>query len=173
MANYLIRLILTLNATSWMIVIYGIKEQCTLFGMPAIITSVVLLFVPIILSLFSIILSLLLGDDSINACKECVLADNEFLPVYLGYFFVSLSITDLTTLFFVYIIVYIFTYLTQTLYFNPIFLLFGYHFYHVITGQGTKVFVIARGKPIRNSKMVEFRQLKRINDTTYIALRRR
>lgn len=73
------------------------------------------------------------------------------------------------TLCFVYAIVFVFTFLTQTQYFNPIFLLFGYHFYHITTEQGTKAFLIAKGKVIRNAKDVEFTDLRRINDTTYIS----
>ena len=69
---------------------------------------------------------------------------------------------------FLYIIVFVFTFVSQTQYFNPIFLLFGYHYYHVLTPQGTKVFIIARGKVIRNKSYFAFDNLRRINDTTYI-----
>ena len=69
---------------------------------------------------------------------------------------------------YVYIIVFIFTFLSQTQYFNPIFLLFGYHYYHILTKRGTRVFIIARGKVIRNKNNMQFDNLKRINDTTYI-----
>ena len=79
-------------------------------------------------------------------CKEFSLADNEFLPVYLGYFFVSLSIADCYTMAAVYVLVFIFTYLSQTQYFNPVYLLFGYHYYHVLTPKGTNVFVIKKGE---------------------------
>ena len=57
---------------------------------------------------------------------------------------------------FLYIIVFVFTFISQTQYFNPIFLLFGYHYYHVLTPQGTKVFIIARGKVIRNKSYLAF-----------------
>jgi len=99
------------------------------------------------------------------------LADNEFLPVYLGYFFVSLSITNWYTMATIYFLVFIFTYLSQTQYFNPIYLLFGYHYYHILTTQGTRVFVIKKGKVIRNKKNIFFEHLRRINDTTFIERR--
>ena len=109
-----------------------------------------------------------LGADSLESCKEFSLADNEFLPTYLGYFFVSLSISDYITMIYLYLIVFVFTFLSQTQYFNPIFLLFGYHYYHVSTERGTKVFVIKRGKVIRNKENLLLDNLKRINDTTYL-----
>jgi hypothetical protein len=111
---------------------------------------------------------LFLGSDSITGCEEFSLADNEFLPTYLGYFFVSLSVSDNTTMLYLYVIVFVFTYLSQTQYFNPIFLLFGYHYYHILTKQGTRIFVITKGNVIRNKENISFDKLKRINDTTYI-----
>lgn len=169
MLNVMFRFILTANATSWMVVIYGIKEQWSLWVLPDWGTGLALLLIPIVLSLLSIALSGFFGRDGMRSCQECVLADHEFLPVYLGYFFVALSVNNCMTLCFVYAIVFVFTFLTQTQYFNPIFLLFGYHFYHITTEQGTKAFLIAKGKVIRNAKDVEFTDLRRINDTTYIS----
>lgn len=151
-----------------MVVVYGIKERWSFWSCSVWITGVILLFVPIILSLISIALTAFLGYEGLQSCSECVLADQDFLPVYLGYFFVALSINNCTTLCFIYAIVFVFTFLTQTQYFNPIFLLFGYHFYHIMTEQGTRVFVIAKGKVIRNGKNTKFTGLRRINNTTYI-----
>ena len=136
--------------------------------MPPYLFGLVLLCIPIILSLISISISSCLGADSLESCKEFSLADNEFLPTYLGYFFVSLSISDYITMIYLYLIVFVFTFLSQTQYFNPIFLLFGYHYYHVSTERGTKVFVIKRGKVIRNKENLLLDNLKRINDTTYL-----
>lgn len=169
MLNVIFRFILTANATSWMVVIYGIKEQWSFWVIPDWGTGLALLLIPIVLSLVSIAMSGSFGRDGMRSCQECVLADHEFLPVYLGYFFVALSINNCMTLCFVYAIVFVFTFLTQTQYFNPIFLLFGYHFYHITTEQGTKAFLIAKGKVIRNAKDVEFTDLRRINGTTYIS----
>lgn len=169
MINFIYRLILTLNATSWMVVIYGIKEHWHIQNLPAWVAGIGLLLIPVVLSILSILTSALFGKDTIKRCQECNLADNEFLPVYLGYFFVSLSINDLPTLLFLYGIIFVFTFLSQTQYFNPTFLLFGYHFYHITTEQGTKVFVIHRGRIIRRGNEMSFNNLRRINDTTYIA----
>ncbi|MCD8089077.1 MAG: hypothetical protein LUD81_00335 [Clostridiales bacterium] len=112
-----------------------------------------------------------LGTDCINNCKECDLSDSDFLPVYLGYFFVALSINDFYTLIVVFLIVFIFTHYTQAMYFNPIFLIFGYHFYKTTTQHGTKIFLIIKGRVIRNVADINFTNLKRLNDTTYIGKR--
>ena len=166
--NFLFRFLLTLNATLWMIVVYALKAEWTYQSVPAWGIALLILCLPILLSALSIGISSKLGSDSIHGCSECSLADQEFLPVYLGYFFISLSVPDDITMLFLYIIVFVFTFISQTQYFNPIFLLFGYHYYHVLTPQGTKVFVIARGKVIRNKSYLAFDNLRRINDTTYI-----
>lgn len=82
----------------------------------------------------------------------------------------ALSVPDDITMLFLYGIIFIFTFLSQTQYFNPLYLLFGYHYYHVLTAQGTRVFVIARGKVIRNPLYMSFIKLKRVNDTTYLSI---
>lgn len=162
------RLLLTFSATSWMIVIYVIKSKWTISTLPAWIIAILLLLVPIVLSFISVWISRFLGEDYLFECEEFSLADNEFLPTYLGYFFISLSVSDRYTMTFLYIIVFVFTYLSQTQYFNPIFLLFGYHYYHILTRPGSRVFVICRGKFVRNKENLSFSHLRRINDTTYI-----
>lgn len=171
--NLLFKLLLTVNATSWMVVIYGIKEKVTILNIPQYIFGMLLLCIPIFLSFISIEVSSFLGTDYLEGCKELDLADNDFLPTYLGYFFVSLSIPDNVTMVYLYIIIFVFTFASQTQYFNPILLLFGYHYYYAITEYGTKVFIIVRGKVIRNKNKITFNNLKRINDTTYIQRKER
>ena len=169
--TYLYRFILTLNSTSWMVVIYGINKRWTILQLPCLETSILLLLIPVLLSLLSLVVARWLGNDSLSGCQESSLADNEFIPTYLGYFFVSLSTTDNMTLLFMYVIVFVFTWLSQTQYFNPLYLLFGYHYYHVLTEQGTRIFVIVQGPVIRNRKNMTFDSLKRINDTTYLVMK--
>ncbi len=165
------KILLTANATLWMLVIYWIKESVSIWNIPQWIFSLLLLCLPVLLSLISIVIATFLGTDSVDGCQEFSLADNEFLPIYLGYFFVSVGVSDDTTMMYLYFIVFVFTFLSQTQYFNPIFLLFGYHYYHILTERGTRVFVIAKGKVIRNKACIQFDNLKRINDTTYIQMK--
>lgn len=169
--NFIFRLLLTINATSWMLVIYAIKGKLTIGTLPFWFFHLVLIFLLILLSWVSLLLLKDFGKESLTMCEEFSLADNEFLLVYLGYFFVSLGVADCYTMVVVYILVFVFTYLSQTQYFNPIYLLFGYHYYHVLTPKGTKVFVIKRGKVIRSKEDIDFQNLRRINDTTFIERR--
>lgn len=168
--NTVYKIILTLDATLWMPVVYGIKEKWTICSLPPWIFGILLLIIPVLLSLFSILIARGLGDDSLTKCRESALADNEFISIYLGYFFISLSVPDITTMLLLFTIIFIFTWISQTQYFNPLYLLFGYHYYHVLTEQGTRIFVIVRGKVIRNSNEMSFVTLKRLNDTTYLVL---
>ena len=170
MINNLYRIILTMNSTSWMIVIYGIKAEWDFVLGNRVLTSIILLGIPIFLTFLA---GLLLrwfsfSTEQIKTCKSIELADNEFLPVYLGYFFVALGISNLYSLFFVYGIVFVFSFLSQAQYFNPLFLLLGFHYYHVETMEGTRIFVIWSGDVIRSPKDINLPEIKRLNDTTYI-----
>lgn len=165
----LYKLLITLNATSWMLIIYVIKEGCTIGNFPRYLFGIVLLFVPVVLSGVSLIWSRHLGTESVvDNCKDFNLADGEFLPIYLGYFFVSVGVSEHFTMVVLYLIVFVFTFLSQTQYYNPIYLFFGYHYYHITTESGTKIFVIKKGAVIRNIKDLEFNHLHRLNDSTFI-----
>lgn len=170
--NIAYEVLLTFNATSWMGIIYAIKEHWTIGKLPSWAFGIVLLLFPVFLSWISIIITRFLGSESsIGNCKEFCLADGEFLPIYLGYFFVSVGVSDNLTMLIVYLIVFVFTFLSQTQYYNPMLLLFGYHYYHVVTENGTKIFVIKKGKVIRHIDNLTFRDLRRLNNTTFIERR--
>ncbi|MBE0354513.1 hypothetical protein PPHE_a2181 [Pseudoalteromonas phenolica O-BC30] len=94
-------------------------------------------------------------------------ANNSFLPSYLGYFFVALSISNWETLFFVYGVLFIFTFLSQALYFNPLFLLFGFEFYNIKTKNGTAIFLISRNK-YKKPNEIDIEKAHRINNYTFI-----
>ena len=99
--------------------------------------------------------------------KDLEHANNAYLPSYLGYFFVALSVPDVETLVFVFLILFVFTYFSQTIYFNPLFLLWKRHFYYVTTENNIKIFLITR-KVLRKPSDVHFENLKRINNYTFI-----
>ena len=99
--------------------------------------------------------------------EEIELASHSFLPNYLGYFFVALSIPNVTTLIYVYAVIFVFTHLSQALSFNPLFLLFGYQFYFVTGEDGTKIFLITKQK-MKVYQDAELNNLRRINDFTFI-----
>lgn len=96
--NLIFKLLLTINATSWMVVIYIIKEKLTIAPIPFWALHIGFVFLIILLSWLSLLLSRSFGKEVLTKCEELALADNEFLPVYLGYFFVSLSVPDCYTM---------------------------------------------------------------------------
>lgn len=166
----LFELFLTFNSTSFILIIYFIKENyymCGLRNFPIWISHFIFVVVPIVCTAFSIVLKRILSKDSIECeIKDVKLANNEFLPSYLGYFFVALSVPNIETMVFVYIILFAFTFVSQTLYFNPLFLCFGYHFYYITTIDEATHFIISK-KCIRNAKDLKFINLRRINYFTY------
>lgn len=137
--KFVYQILLTINPTSWMWIIYAIKEELTVCNLPPKIFGIVSLFIPIVLSALSLPIIKKLPAESPSLYKNVNLADGEFLPVYLGYFFVSVGVTEDWTMLVLYIILFVFTLISQTQYFNPILLLFGYHYYHVTTENNTNV----------------------------------
>lgn len=143
---------------------------------------------PIAFTFISLLLAKLLAKDSLEKTEKKVRrengqeqtikrskiieveqANNSFLPSYLGYFFVALSITNSETLTFIFLVLLLFTFFSQTHYFNPLFLLLGYHFYYLTTVNRTKIFLITR-KSLKNPNDISLPELRRINDFTYIDL---
>lgn len=171
MLEFLFRALLTFNSTSFILVIYLIKENyffSIFYRFPIWVSHILFIFIPIILTSFSIGLRRFLSKDSIESeIIDVRDASNEFLPSYLGYFFVALSVPDIETMVFVYALLFVFTYVSQTLYFNPLFLCFGYHFYYIVTTDHVTHFIISK-KQIRTSENLIFSGLRRINYFSYI-----
>jgi hypothetical protein len=154
------------------VVVFLIKAKYVLNilnAYPKYFSYLLFLAVPIALTALSFLLAMSLPKDSLSntSVKEIELANSSFLPTYLGYFFVSLSVPDASTLVFVFGIIYTFTFLSQALYFNPILLLFGYHFYFIKTSGDVKIFLITR-KKLKVPGDDSFGKLRRINNYTFI-----
>ena len=165
-------MLLTFNATSLLIVIYQIKAPFLyreLQGVHQYLFNTGLLLIPVLLTGLSILLSRGLGKDAFTKGQVASIeyANNAFLPSYLGYFFVALSIPDLKTLMFVYVILFVFTYFSQALYFNPLFLIFGYKFYNVTTAEGAVIFLISK-KNFRVPAEIDIPDARRINGYTFL-----
>ena len=140
------RCFLTVNSIILLTAVYLIKEGIQIpikyLSFPHV-SYFIYVFAPIIMSGFCIWLSRFLGDDIISGGVldvEC--ANDAYLPSYLGYFFVAFSISDWDTLIWIGILLLIFAFFFQTWYFNPLFLLFGYKFYHVTVKGKVKVSII-------------------------------
>ena len=110
MLNFLYRLLLTFNSTSWVIVLFGVKEEWTLWNIPIWLFDVILLLIPVITSIIALWLTRFFGDDNLSNCTEVEYANSSFIQTYLGYFFVGLSLANELQLIFVYLILFIFTF---------------------------------------------------------------
>jgi len=180
MINFLFRLLLAFNATSLILVVYLVKTHYVVGNIFPVLNNrldfVSYLFyfiIPLLLTGFSLWISKWLDNDSIefkkntSPIKEIEQANNAFLPSYLGYFFVALGVNDFETLIFIFAILFIFTFLSQTLYFNPLFLFFRYHFYYLTTNNNVRIFLISKRK-LKLPNRLSFSNLKRINDYTFL-----
>ena len=149
---------------------FGMKEGQLnwLRNVPNAVSYGLYILVPLISTWISISLSSKLGRDEFKEGETISIeyANNSFLPSYLGYFFVALSIGNCETLVFVYILLFIFTFLSQALYFNPLFLIFGYEFYNITTRNGTTIFLITK-KKFKKTDEVIIPIVFRINDYTF------
>jgi hypothetical protein len=177
--NFLFRLLLTVSATSLLIIIFLVQKGYTLYyllpsyaglkSLSPFISYLAYIFVPVLLTGISISLSRWLGKDGFSAgdVVEIAHANNSFLPSYLGYFFVALSVPNWDVLIVVYGMLFIFTFSSQALYFNPLFLLYRFEFYNVTTRNGASVFLISR-KRYKLPADVVIQVAHRINDYTFI-----
>lgn len=160
---------MTFNSTSWVIILFGVKQEWTLWCIPSLFFNLILLIISGLMSFISLLLANIIENDNLSNVDDFTLANHSFIPTYLGYFFVGLSLENINQFIFAYIIIFIFVYLSQTEYFNPIYLLFRYKFYYVLTSKKIRIFIITRRK-IKDLNDKPFDKLKRINDTTFIDL---
>lgn len=179
MINIVFRLLLTFNATSLLIIVFIVQKGYALnhffpdyaffMKVPNAVSHLIYVLAPMILTGLSIFLSRYLGKDEFRRddVESIEHANNSFLPSYLGYFFVALSVANWETLMFVYALLFAFTFLSQALYFNPLFLVFGYEFYNIKTKNGTAVFLISRQRYKKPSE-VDIPIARRINNYTFI-----
>ncbi|TXX36954.1 hypothetical protein FXE93_08095 [Vibrio cholerae] len=182
MMNTAFRVLLTFNATSLLVIIFAVQKGYSLgyfFGdfacfdwiaaLPNAVSYLLYFLIPVLSTGLSIWLSKYLGKDDFKAGEVASIehANNSFLPSYLGYFFVALSIGNWETLWFVYGVLFVFTLLSQALYFNPLFLLFGYEFYNITTKNGTAIFLISRER-YKKPDDIEIPLVYRINNYTFI-----
>jgi hypothetical protein len=181
MLNISFRFLLTFNATFLLVIIFLVQNSINLdkiflhfLGvhfipkLPNYISYAVYMIILLSLTKLSIWLSSKLSGDDFKSGEviRVEYANNSFLPSYLGYFFVALSIQSWETLGFVYILLFVFTFFSQALYFNPLFLVFGYNFYNNTTKNGVVLFLISR-EEFKVPESINI-STNRINDYTFI-----
>ncbi len=160
-----------LSSTIWLISIYLISNPIST-QLPTCILQLIIFVITIAVSGFVCFLLIKISNtfeaDTLNNVASIELADTNFLPTYLGYFFVGLSICDWCVFVCVYIMIFVFLLKSGSQQFNPIFLLFNYHFYNIKTSNGVNIFLIAKGDIIRDPNIRTFLTLRRVNNITYI-----
>lgn len=169
MIKSLYRVLLTVNSIILLLMVYFVKEKTWIVCMGKY-TIILYALIPLFLAWVCIKLSYLLSNDCIKGdIKGVELANDAYLPSYLGYFFVALSIpmNDNLTLLFVFSILFLFVFCSQALYYNPLFLILGYKFYYVRNSKNIKIFIISK-REIKGCDNITFDKLKRINDYTFV-----
>lgn len=179
MINFAFQFFLTLNATSLLLIVFMVQKTYSLGFLfpdveflqkiPNFLSYVIYALIPMALTGISIWFCQFLGKDQFqkNEIESIEYAHNSFLPSYLGYFFVALSITNWGVFSFVYGMLFLFTFFSQAMYFNPLFLIFGYKFYNVRTRGGVGIFLISR-KKLKRPAEIEIPMAFRINNYTFI-----
>lgn len=178
MVSFFYRISLSVSSTFLMVVIFLIKERYIFIPLEHFsryyswlayfVLYALISFTPYILCMY-LPKSKYYNDSSSEKSrfKELKIASYNFLPSYLGYFFVSLSVYELDVFIFVYIIVLVFTFLSDSLYFNPFFLILGYSFYFVKTNMDVEALLITK-KKLKLPNDYGTRAVRIINDRTWI-----
>ena len=145
------------------------------------VAYVIYLIALLILSLFSIKFSFKYLDQDVierKKVKEFEQANDFYLPIYLGYAFVAISLPTLKSFLLFFVLMLIVLARTRFFYFNPIFLVLGYKFYFIKQIDDSKVLVISK-KEIKtidelfedsNGDIGDSIALTRINDFTFLIL---
>jgi len=113
-----------------------------------------------------------LDDDEMQngaSIKSVEDASLQFFPNYLAYFFVALSASDKYAVLIVFLIMLVLSYLSNTMLYNPLLVLFKYRYYLVVNGNNKRSLVIPRRllNPAP-AEPISFPKLKRLNDNTFI-----
>ncbi|AXL33236.1 hypothetical protein C3I17_06015 [Campylobacter jejuni] len=103
-------------------------------------------------------------------CIEIEIAEPKYIPIYIAYFVIALSVDNWKNFCFIFILICLLILKGKFSYFNP-YLLFSYNFYEIsINEDGNKyakykVFLISNQK-IKNIKI--HNNLIRLNDFTFL-----
>ena len=171
--NFILRLFLTFSSVSFFLIVFLVQHEInpckTQLGNYAWVTYVAYVIVPFLLTFISLGVCKLLAKSTINKVVSLETSNNDFLANYLAFFFVALSVKGVTTFWIVFGMTILFTFVSRVSYFNPIFLVFGYNFYYVHTGENVKVMLISR-KKLKSPQTFASMSVRRINDYTFIEI---
>lgn len=145
------------------------------------VAYVIYLIALLVLSFFSIKFSLKYLDQDVierEKVKEFEQANDFYLPIYLGYAFVAISLPTLKSFLLFFVLMLIILARTRFFYFNPIFLVLGYKFYFIKQIDDSKILVISKKEIKTVDELFEDSigdigdniALTRINDYTFLIL---
>lgn len=143
------------------------------------LTSIFIYFLVFLLCLMIGKISILLGktgaNDSIstNSITNIDPANEYFLPIYLSYILVAISISTFKAFFIIFIVITTLLYFSKSAFFNPILLVLGYKFYHITNTKGLKILLIIKYdikniNDLKEQDLTSSITVKKINEYTYI-----
>lgn len=143
------------------------------FDMPAIVSYLIYILGSLFLTwlctlAFPNFETIDLHSSNIKAIES---ADSTFVPMYLAYVFVGVSIQNDTSLIWCYLLIVIICFFAQNYYFNPLYYLLGYRYYFVINSTDKKILIMTK-KQIYLGQEIDFTNLKRLNDYSYVDINR-
>lgn len=171
----IVRFLISAISTCLLPSLYLIKSRYELIDVPMWINYAIYIGSPLILGLVMLQWFKIQPKDSITYdIQKLSPVNNEYLPIYLGYIFVALSIPnpcdgeiDVISLLVVYIMICLFVTGSKSLSFNPIFIIYGYGYYKIRTKSNIEVFIISKRKFNKHAEHINFPQLKKVNDFVY------
>lgn len=171
LSSLLLSVFVFLVAKGYSISCLGLKYTNDLTMIPSMIIYFTIVF---FVGLLTINITRLINNEGFDkgSFLSIEIANDSFLPSYLGYFFVSLSAASMgeesvIVFIFVFLIMSIFIFFSRISFFNPIFLLLGYNFFYMTTNHGVKVILITR-KNIKKPTEFNSEKVKRINNYTFL-----
>lgn len=105
-------------------------------------------------------------------------ANDFYLPIYLGYSFVAISLPTFKSFILFFILMLLLLCRTRFFYFNPLFLILGYKFYFLVNNDKSKILLITK-KEIKklddifdpsDITLKESIELIRLNNHTYLLM---
>ncbi len=110
---------------------------------------------------------------SVNSIDIIEPANEYFLPIYLSYILVAISISTPKAFLIIFLMIAILLFFSKTAFFNPVLLILGYRFYHITNSKGLKTLLIIKydiknKDDLRNQDNTHSINVKKINEYTYI-----
>ncbi len=136
-----------------------------------LLSKLLFLLLPFIMSLLTIFLAHLFNKERIESKITSVEEISiDFIPTYIGYFFVALSFSEknkIVNVVLIFSILFVFTLVGSKHLFNPLFYFFRYKLYKVKTEDGFESVIYSR-KDISIGDSLKTFNIHRINNFTYI-----